>query len=126
MVDPPQSAPVGERITFSGFESKPDEVLNPKKKVWETIQPDLHTDNKLVACYKDLPFTTSVGICKVSSISDGSIRWIGLPELLHGTDDRKLLMIVFLYPLPFFTLLTVYAILIHLSGVSSVKCYYYI
>nr|XP_017222897.1 PREDICTED: methionine--tRNA ligase, cytoplasmic-like [Daucus carota subsp. sativus] len=74
LVDPPQSAPVGERLTFSGFEGDPDDVLNPKKKVWETIQPDLHTNKELIACYKDLPFTTSVGVCKVSSISDGSIR----------------------------------------------------
>ncbi|KAL8106173.1 putative methionine--tRNA ligase [Apium graveolens] len=74
LVDPPQSAPVGERLTFSGFEGNPDDVLNPKKKVWETIQPDLHTNKELIACYKDLPFTTSVGVCKVSSISDGSIR----------------------------------------------------
>lgn len=74
LVDPPQSALVGERVTFSGFEGKPDDVLNPKKKVWESVQPDLHTDKELVACYKDLPFTTSAGVCKVLSISDGSIR----------------------------------------------------
>ncbi|KAL1807993.1 probable methionine--tRNA ligase [Daucus carota subsp. sativus] len=74
LVDPPQSAPVGERVTFSGFEGSPDDVLNPKKKVWETIQPELHTSNELIACYKDMPFSTSVGLCKVKSISDGSIR----------------------------------------------------
>ncbi|KAI3706215.1 hypothetical protein L6452_23809 [Arctium lappa] len=74
LVDPPQSAIIGERVTFSGFDGEPDAVLNPKKKVWETLQVDLHTDNGLVACYKDLPFTTSAGVCKVSSISDGSIR----------------------------------------------------
>lgn len=74
LVDPPQSAPVGERLTFPGFEGDPDDVLNPKKKVWETIQPDLHTNKELIACYKNLPFTTSVGVCKVSSIFDGSIR----------------------------------------------------
>lgn len=74
MVEPPQSAPVGERLTFPGFEGKPDDVLNPKKKVWETVQPDLRTDKELVALYKNVPFTTSAGICKVSSICDGSIR----------------------------------------------------
>ncbi|KAI8024393.1 putative methionine--tRNA ligase [Camellia lanceoleosa] len=74
LVEPPHSAAVGERVTFPGFKGDPDDVLNPKKKVWETLQVDLHTDNQLVACYKDLPFTTSAGICKVSSISDGSIR----------------------------------------------------
>lgn len=74
LVEPPQGAVVGERVTFPGFEGLPDDVLNPKKKVWETLQVDLHTDKELVACYKDLPFTTSAGICKVSSIGEGSIR----------------------------------------------------
>ncbi|KAL7202662.1 hypothetical protein ACSBR1_034185 [Camellia fascicularis] len=74
LVEPPQSAPVGERVTFPGFKGDPDDILNPKKKVWETVQVDLHTDKELVACYKDVPFTTSAGVCKVSSICGGSIR----------------------------------------------------
>ncbi|XP_058089777.1 probable methionine--tRNA ligase [Magnolia sinica] len=74
LVDPPQSAPVGERVMIPGFPGEPDDVLNPKKKVWETVQTDLHTNAELVACYKDVPFTTSAGVCKVSSISGGSIR----------------------------------------------------
>uniref|UniRef100_A0A5B7AHJ9 methionine--tRNA ligase n=1 Tax=Davidia involucrata TaxID=16924 RepID=A0A5B7AHJ9_DAVIN len=74
LVDPPQSAPVGERVAFPGFEGEPDDVLNPKKKVWETVQVDLHTDKELVACFKNVPFTTSAGVCKVSTICDGSIR----------------------------------------------------
>ncbi|XP_076912948.1 methionine--tRNA ligase, cytoplasmic-like [Bidens hawaiensis] len=74
LVEPPESAVVGERVKFAGFEGEPDDVLNPKKKVWETLQVDLHSDKNLVACYKDLLFTTSAGVCKVSSISDGSIR----------------------------------------------------
>ncbi|KAI8568617.1 hypothetical protein RHMOL_Rhmol02G0214600 [Rhododendron molle] len=74
LVEPPQSARVGERVTFPGFEGSPDDVLNPKKKVWETVQLDLHTDKELVACYKDVPFSTSAGVCKVSSICGGTIR----------------------------------------------------
>lgn len=74
LVEPPAGAVVGERVTFAGFDGEADDVLNPKKKVWETLQVDLHTDKDLVACYKDLPFTTSAGVCKVLSISDGSIR----------------------------------------------------
>ncbi|XP_052202039.1 probable methionine--tRNA ligase isoform X1 [Diospyros lotus] len=74
LVEPPHSAPVGERVTFPGFKGDPDDVLNPKKKVWETLQPDLRTNEELVACYKNLPFSTSAGVCKVSSISRGSIR----------------------------------------------------
>ncbi|KAK4790737.1 hypothetical protein SAY86_018041 [Trapa natans] len=73
LVDPPETAKVGERVTFLGFEGEPDDVLNPKK-VWETVQPDLRTDFQLVAHYKDVPFTTSAGVCKVSSIKNGTIR----------------------------------------------------
>lgn len=74
MVEPPKSAQVGERVTIPGFDGEPDDVLNPKKKVWETLQVDLHTNTELVACYKDIPFTTSAGVCTVSSITGGSIR----------------------------------------------------
>jgi methionyl-tRNA synthetase len=74
LVEPPKSAIVGERVKFTGFEGEPDDVLNPKKKIWEALQVDLHTNGGLVACFKDLPFTTSAGICKVSSISNGTIR----------------------------------------------------
>lgn len=74
LVEPPKSATIGERVSFPGSEGLPDDVLNPKKKVWETLQVDLHTDGNLVACYKDVPLTTSAGVCTVSSICNGSIR----------------------------------------------------
>ncbi|KAK4404026.1 putative methionine--tRNA ligase [Sesamum angolense] len=74
LIEPPQGAAVGERVTFPGFDGLPDDVLNPKKKVWETVQVDLHTDKEMVARYKDLPFTTSAGVCRVASITEGSIR----------------------------------------------------
>lgn len=74
LVDPPKSAAVGERVTFPGFSGEPDDILNPKKKVWETLQVDLSTNTELVASYKDIPFTTSAGVCTVSSIASGSIR----------------------------------------------------
>ncbi|KAH9316289.1 hypothetical protein KI387_024916, partial [Taxus chinensis] len=74
LVSPPEDAPIGERVKFQGFDGTPDELLNPKKKVWETVQPDLHTTTDLVACYKGVPFTTSAGVCKVSSITCGSIK----------------------------------------------------
>lgn len=74
LVEPPKDAAVGERVKFEGFGGEADEVLNPKKKVWETLQVDLGTGSDLVARFKDLPFTTSAGVCKVSSIANGSIR----------------------------------------------------
>ncbi|WOL18617.1 putative methionine--tRNA ligase isoform X1 [Canna indica] len=74
LVDPPDLAKVGERVTFPGYSGDPESTLSAKSKVWEKVQVDLHTDSELVACYKDVPFTTSAGVCKVSSISNGLIR----------------------------------------------------
>nr|XP_027119045.1 probable methionine--tRNA ligase [Coffea arabica] len=74
LVEPPEGAVIGERVKFPGFEGSPDDQLNPKKKVWETVQPDLRTDEELVACFKGIPFTTSAGVCKVSSLNEAKIR----------------------------------------------------
>jgi len=54
VIDPPASSKPGDRAVFEGFEDKtPEAVLNPKKKIWETIQPDFtSTDSKAVA-WKD-------------------------------------------------------------------------
>lgn len=41
----PEGAAVGDRVTVEGYDSgEPDEVLNPKKKVWEKLAVDLATD----------------------------------------------------------------------------------
>jgi len=41
----PEGAVVGDRVTVEGHDSgEPDEVLNPKKKVWEKLAVDLATD----------------------------------------------------------------------------------
>lgn len=40
----PEGVPVGERVRFEGFDGPPEAVLNPKKKLWEKIAPDLKTD----------------------------------------------------------------------------------
>ncbi|KAM0951328.1 putative methionine--tRNA ligase [Dioscorea sansibarensis] len=73
LVDPPALAVVGEQVTFPGFPGKPDTLINPKSKLWEKVQTYLHTNSDLVACYMSVPFTTSAGVCKVSSISNGDI-----------------------------------------------------
>lgn len=38
-LDPPEGSAPGERVFVEGYETgKPDEKLNPKKKVWEKLQ----------------------------------------------------------------------------------------
>lgn len=52
---PPNGSVPGDRITFDAFPGEPDKELNPKKKIWEQIQPDLHTNDECVATYKEFP-----------------------------------------------------------------------
>jgi hypothetical protein len=37
LVEPPEGAAPGERVTFEGFPGEADEQLNPKKKIFETV-----------------------------------------------------------------------------------------
>eukprot|EP00268_Persea_americana_P009475 TRINITY_DN137_c2_g1_i3.p1 TRINITY_DN137_c2_g1~~TRINITY_DN137_c2_g1_i3.p1 ORF type:complete len:112 (+),score=19.42 TRINITY_DN137_c2_g1_i3:151-486(+) len=70
---PPEAATIGECISFSGHEGKPEDVLNPKKKQLEKITPHLYTDGSGIATYKGIPFMTSAGPCR-SSIPNASIK----------------------------------------------------
>lgn len=70
---PPEEAIIGERVSFSGYDGKPEDVLNPKKKQLEKITPHLVTDDKGVATFKAAPFMTSAGPCR-SSIPKASIK----------------------------------------------------
>lgn len=71
----PSGAQIGDRITFSGYPGEPDGQLNPKKKIWEQVQPDLRVDTNGVPCYKGTPFTIDgKGQCKAPSMSDCQIK----------------------------------------------------
>ncbi|XP_066535510.1 aminoacyl tRNA synthase complex-interacting multifunctional protein 1a [Hoplias malabaricus] len=75
ILDPPSGAVPGERITVQGFPGEPDKELNPKKKVWEQVQPDLRTDNQCVATYKGAAFEVAgKGVCKAQSMTNSSIK----------------------------------------------------
>lgn len=47
----PEGVAVGERVSFEGFEGAPEPVLNPKKKLWEKIAPDLATNAGAWICH---------------------------------------------------------------------------
>jgi len=81
LVEPPAGARVGERVVVAGFgggeeeeerQSLPDEQLNPKKKVWETVQPDLAVDGEKRACYKGAALSVGGVPCTVKSVAAGS------------------------------------------------------
>ncbi|ONK61776.1 uncharacterized protein A4U43_C08F33470 [Asparagus officinalis] len=72
-LSPPEGAIIGEPISFAGYDGKPEDVLNPKKKQLDKITPHLYTDDKGIATYKGVPFMTSAGPC-TSSIAKASIK----------------------------------------------------
>ncbi|KAM4052221.1 aminoacyl tRNA synthase complex-interacting multifunctional protein 1 isoform 3-T5 [Anomaloglossus baeobatrachus] len=75
ILDPPSGAVPGDRITFQGFPGEPDKELNPKKKTWEQIQPDLLTSDDCVATYKGAPFEVNgKGVCKAQTMSRSGIK----------------------------------------------------
>jgi len=52
ILDPPQGAQPGEAVTCPGFVSRCGAQLNPKKKIFEQVAPDLKTDGERRATYR--------------------------------------------------------------------------
>lgn len=52
---PPEGCAPGEPVQCEGYERRPDTVMNPKKKIFESVAPDLSTNDMLEACYKGVP-----------------------------------------------------------------------
>jgi aminoacyl tRNA synthase complex-interacting multifunctional protein 1 len=60
-INPPEGAAIGERVKFEGFSAEPEAVLNPKKKIFEKIAPDLVTDaGKLLDYLNYLPIDRDI------------------------------------------------------------------
>ncbi|XP_068399375.1 aminoacyl tRNA synthase complex-interacting multifunctional protein 1 isoform X2 [Eschrichtius robustus] len=72
---PPNGSVPGDRITFDAFPGEPDKELNPKKKIWEQIQPDLYTNDECVATYKGAPFEVKgKGVCRAQTMANSGIK----------------------------------------------------
>ncbi|KAL8893386.1 MAG: hypothetical protein Q9192_005322 [Flavoplaca navasiana] len=91
LVSPPEDAEAGERVIFEGWAGEPDGVLNPKKKVWETLQPGFTTTEALevgfdIGAVPQLQegetagkstgklITSSGGTCTVKSLKNAVVR----------------------------------------------------
>ncbi|XP_066286373.1 aminoacyl tRNA synthase complex-interacting multifunctional protein 1-like isoform X2 [Branchiostoma lanceolatum] len=75
LLDPPAGSQPGDRITFEGYPGEPDPVLQPKKKVWESVQPDLQVTSDKVATYKGVPFTVAgKGVCTSKTMTNVGIK----------------------------------------------------
>ncbi|KAH0520339.1 Aminoacyl tRNA synthase complex-interacting multifunctional protein 1 [Microtus ochrogaster] len=72
---PPNGSVPGDRITFDAFPGESDKELKPKKKIWEQIQPDLHTNAECVATYKGAPFEVKgKGVCRAQTMANSGIK----------------------------------------------------
>lgn len=75
ILDPPENAEPGDRVYVPGFEGKPDAQLNPKKKVFEKIQPDFSTNDEGLACYKGVPWVVEgKGNCRSQTMKGTGIK----------------------------------------------------
>lgn len=80
IVDPPKDAKPGQRVWFDDYHGEPEALLNPKKKIWETVQPGFFTTESREAAFKDaegkthLLKTSDGGLCTVPTVVGGSIR----------------------------------------------------
>ncbi|XP_026202630.1 tyrosine--tRNA ligase, cytoplasmic [Anabas testudineus] len=73
-LDPPEGSSPGERVFVEGYETgKPDERLNPKKKVWEKLQVDLNISDECVAQWKDKQLMTKLGQITCKTLKGGNI-----------------------------------------------------
>ena len=74
-VEPPAGSQPGDKVFIEGHDAgAPDAVLNPKKKIFEKIQPEFKTSEEKIATYKGKPFKTQQGVCTVKSIIGGNIK----------------------------------------------------
>ena len=88
LVNPPADAEAGERVYFEGWEGEPEPVLNPKKKIWESVQPGFTTTADLEVGFDaaDVPqlkeagksgvakLKTKQGLCTVKTLQGATVR----------------------------------------------------
>ncbi len=94
ILDPPAGSKPGDRVSCAGYEGMyshvmrtlgscdlhdltgdPDNQLNSKKKIFESIQPDLQTNEEGIACYKGTPWTVGdKGVCRSQTMSGTGIK----------------------------------------------------
>ncbi|ORY09686.1 hypothetical protein BCR34DRAFT_568096 [Clohesyomyces aquaticus] len=91
LVNPPADAKAGDRVFFEGWEGEPEAVLNPKKKIWETLQPGFTTTDGLEVGFdvEAVPqlsgegsdkktgvgkLKTAAGLCTVSTLKGATVR----------------------------------------------------
>ncbi|CUS21308.1 LAQU0S02e10748g1_1 [Lachancea quebecensis] len=81
-VQPPEGSKAGDKVFFEGFgDEEPAKQLNPKKKIWEQLQPHFSTNKDLEVFFNDedekkaRKLTNAKGESfKVASIANANVR----------------------------------------------------
>ncbi|KAJ2698613.1 G4 quadruplex nucleic acid binding protein [Coemansia sp. IMI 203386] len=79
-VEPPKGSKPGDRVYFEGFEGRePEELLKPKLKIFETIQPGLFTDENREAGWYDEEkkfhkLLVSGNVCTTATVAKGTLK----------------------------------------------------
>lgn len=75
ILTPPEGAEIGDRVICPEFKGDPDAQLNPKKKIWEQVSPDLLVDSNGFATYKGHALVIDgKGKCKAPSLTGCPIK----------------------------------------------------
>ncbi|KAJ8985066.1 hypothetical protein NQ317_019749 [Molorchus minor] len=75
VLSPPKNSQPGDLVNCEGYTRQPDTVMNPKKKIFETVAPDLHTNDNLQACYKNVPFIVEgKGNCVAKTLKNVPVK----------------------------------------------------
>ncbi|KAL3910371.1 MAG: hypothetical protein SGARI_002157, partial [Bacillariaceae sp.] len=73
IMEPPADAEIGERVTFEGFDGEPEaENKIAKKKIFESVAPDLKTNAEGICEWKGAISKTSAGPIKAEKAMAGA------------------------------------------------------
>ncbi|OWF45926.1 tyrosine--tRNA ligase, cytoplasmic-like [Mizuhopecten yessoensis] len=73
-LNPPEGSAPGEKVFFDSYDGMPDEELKPKKKVWESLQPDLRSNGDCEAEWQGSLMKTKLGNVTCKSLKSSPIR----------------------------------------------------
>lgn len=68
----PEGANVGDKVYVEGFDGEPEAQLNPKKKVFETVQPGFYTTDNLEVVW-DIEKTSLTGEGEAKKTGSGKV-----------------------------------------------------
>lgn len=75
IIDPPPDVKQGDRVSVDGFPGEPDDLLHPKKKIWEQIQPELTVNEEGLPCYRGGVWRVhDKGVCKAPTMRNSPIK----------------------------------------------------